>query len=315
MRRIWVDTDMGFDDLAAIAMLDADPGISIAGISLVAGNAGLAQVVENARRARAFLGWDAPLHAGSDRPLAGRTPATASSVLGSAGMPTVGACLPPAGDAVPAEDAIAALARFLASDQGGEVLALGPLTNLALLARAEPRAARRIRRLTWMGGSAGPGNHTAAAEFNAFADPEAAQAVLDAGVPLRMVGLDACRPVTVSVRDAEDLRAVGGERAVVLGDLLEGYARIGGGNSHALYDPVAAAALVDAGAVHFRRAHLAMELDGTLTRGMSVVEWRVPRRAEANAEIATEPDVPFVRGLVMAALGRAAAAPRTLRSA
>jgi purine nucleosidase len=189
------------------------------------------------------------------------------------------------------------------------VLALGPLTNVARALQQRPDLAAQIGMLVWMGGSAAAGNHTAAAEFNAAVDPESVQVVLDAGIALRMVGLDACRQVRVHAQDAETLRALGTPRAQVLADLLLGYVRIAspdGGLPMSLYDPTAAAALVAPRGMVFRPAHLVMELEGRHTRGMTVVEWRVPRRARANALIAHQADEALLRGVVLDALSRAA---------
>ncbi|MEO7940377.1 MAG: nucleoside hydrolase, partial [Burkholderiaceae bacterium] len=192
------------------------------------------------------------------------------------------------------------------------ILALGPLTNIATLLQQRPELAAQIADLVWMGGSAGPGNHSAAAEFNAAVDPESVQQVLDHGVRLRMVGLDACRQVRVHAADALQLRAVGTWRAEMLADLLLGYLQIASPDCSrpmALYDPTAAAALVAPDAMEFRAAHLVMELQGKHTRGMTVVEWRVPRRAAANAMVASSADEPRVRDTVLQALARAAAGP------
>lgn len=307
MREIWIDSDMGFDDVAAIAMVAACPDLSVAGVSLVAGNAPLGIVADNAARAATLLGWRMPFHLGHARPLLGPL-TTAADILGETGMRTVGRELPPAGSLPRAADAVTALIRHLDAKPAGSaiILALGPLTNLAAVMLARPDLAARIGKLVWMGGSAGPGNHTAAAEFNAFVDPEAAQAVIEAGVRVAMVGLDACRPVTVGVADAEAVRTSATLQAAVLADLLEGYARLvspDGSRPQPLYDPVAAAALVAPGSVTFRPAHLAIECHGRLTRGMTVVEWRVPRRAEANADIAVSADARRVRALCLSALG------------
>lgn len=174
-----------------------------------------------------------------------------------------------------------------------------------------PDLAGRIARVLWMGGSAGPGNHTAAAEFNAAVDPEAINVVLDAGVPLDMVGLDACRQVRVHAADAEGLRALGTGKAQLLADLLLGYVRIAspdGSLPMSLYDPSAAAALVAPASMHFRPAHVVAECEGRHTRGMTVVEWRVPRRAAANARVAATADEALVRQTVLGALERAALA-------
>lgn len=305
MRRVWIDTDMGFDDVVAIAMVAEAPDVAIAGLSLVAGNAPLDRVAQNARDAAGFFGWAMPIHPGRDRPLLGDL-VTAAYALGDGAMPTVGRTLPEADTPLSGEPALPALVRYL-EEGGAEILALGPLTNIAALVIARPDLAPRIGRLVWMGGSAGPGNHSAVAEFNAAVDPEAIQAVIDAGVRISMVGLDACRPVTVSVADADRLRAAGGGRAAVLADLLEGYAGIGqAGVPHPLYDPVAAAAWVEPATVGFRPARLDAELSGRLTRGMTVIEWRVPRKAAANAEIAAMPEAESIRALALGALERAA---------
>lgn len=308
---VWIDTDMGFDDLAAVLTVAQAPGWTIAGLSLVAGNAPLDVVTDNALRASAFFGWRMPIHQGSDRPLVAPL-VTAQNILGVDGMASAGRSLPPARAALASGDGVQALARHLAdSATPATVLALGPLTNIARVLQARPGLAARIGQLLWMGGSAGPGNHTAAAEFNAAVDPEAVQLVLDAGLPLRMVGLDACRQVRAHAADAEALRGVGTERARVLADLLLGYVRIAspdGSLPMSLYDPTAAAALVAPQGMVFRPAHLAMELQGRHTRGMTVVEWRVPRRARANAEVAHAADEPLLRSVVLDALARAAQA-------
>jgi len=302
---VWIDTDLGFDDLAAVLSVAASADWRIAGLSLVAGNAPLPVVVDNALRAASFWCWDFAIHAGCSQPLAGPL-VTAQNILGDDAMRSAGRSLPLARAALSAGHAVDALAAHLRdAAQPVQVLALGPLTNLATLLQRWPELAPRIGQLIWMGGSAGPGNHTAAAEFNAAVDPESVQAVLDAGLPLHMVGLDACRQVRVHAADAAALRQVPGEQAAVLADLLEGYVRIAspdGSRPMALYDPVAAVALLQPAAVRFEPAHLAIELRGQHTRGMTVVEWRVPRRAAANALVATRVDEAAARALVLGAL-------------
>ncbi|MDM0031911.1 nucleoside hydrolase [Variovorax sp. J22P271] len=305
----WIDTDMGFDDLAAVLTVTQTPPWRVDGMSLVAGNAPLDVVVDNALRAAACFGWDFPIHAGSDRPLVGEL-VTAQNILGADAMASAGRSLPLARAALASSDAAAALVDHLsAAGQPVTLLALGPLTNIARVLQRRPDLAPRIGQLMWMGGSAGPGNHTAAAEFNAAVDPESINAVLDAGVVLHMVGLDACRQVRVQAADAEALRAVGTERAELLADLLLGYVRIAspaGDLPMSLYDPTASAALVAPGGMRFRPAHLVAECQGEHTRGMTVCEWRVPKRAAANAQVASVADEALLRRVVLDALARAA---------
>jgi purine nucleosidase len=220
------------------------------------------------------------------------------------------ALLPDApGPKLAAQDAVAALASYLqATTAPVTLLALGPLTNIALLVQRHPEMVLRIGHLMWMGGSAGAGNHTAAAEFNAAVDPEAIQVVLDAHLPLQMVGLDACRQVRTNAHDAETLRGLGTDKAEVLADLLLGYVRIAspdGTLPMSLYDPTAAAALVCPEGMAWRDAHVVAECEGRHTRGMTVVEFRVPRKAVANAKVASVANEELLHSVVLNALARA----------
>lgn len=311
MNHVWIDTDMGFDDLAAVLTVAHTPGWVVDGLSLVAGNTPIDTVVDNALRATAFFYWNFPIHRGCAQPLAGPL-LTAQNILGADGMKSAGRSLPLQRAELNSDDGVAALIDYLErTAQPATVLALGPLTNLATALNARPALGAKIGNLIWMGGSAGPGNHSAAAEFNAAVDPEAIQVVLDSKVALKMVGLDACRQVRVHAADAQALREVGTARGEVLADLLLGYIRIAspdGSTPMSLYDPTAAAALVAPEGMVFKPAHLAAELVGQHTRGMTVVEWRVPRRAVANAQVATVANESLLRKLVLDALHRSARA-------
>jgi inosine-uridine nucleoside N-ribohydrolase len=302
---LWIDTDMGFDDMLAVLMV-RHAGRDIAGVSLVFGNAPLGQVRRNAADAAALFGWTFPIHDGAARPILGEA-VTAGSVLGPTGIPTRGRQLPPGPD-LPASPALAALAGWLEADAGpAEILALGPLTNIAILSLARPDLAERIGRITWMGGGATRGNHTASAEFNAFADPEALAIVLQSGRPFRMIDLDVCRQVLVGPEDVERLPA-DSERAALLADLLGGYVDIAlsrGRPAMALYDPVAAAAVVDEASIAFAPALIEVELSGRLTRGRTVVDQRAG--VTPNAEIGLSADADRIRRLAFDALAGAAA--------
>ncbi len=300
---------MGFDDLAAVLTVAHTPGWVVDGLTLVAGNAPLDVVTDSALRSAAFFQWRFPIHQGADGPLAGPL-VTAQNILGADAMKSAGRQLPLARAALAPGNAVTALGAYLdACTEPAVVLALGPLTNIAQLLRQRPDLATRIGQLVWMGGSAGAGNHTAAAEFNAAVDPEAVQEVLDAGLPFHMVGLDACRQVRAHALDAQALRVLGTERGEVLADLLLGYVCIASPDGHlpmSLYDPTAAAALVCPAGMAWRDAHIVVELEGRHTRGMTVVEFRVPRRASANARVATVADETLLRKTVFDALTIAA---------
>jgi purine nucleosidase len=298
---VWIDTDMGFDDIAAILVV-AQSEYEIDAISLVFGNAPLAQVRRNAASAAAAFGWNFPIHTGRAMPVLGKLE-TAQAILGATGIPTIGKSLPEA-SALAESGAFAALCRWLEGQGQRRILALGPLTNIAAVALARPDLAARISELVWMGGGVTSGNHTASAEFNALADPEALSIVIAHGLPLRMVDLDLCRKVLARPEDAEPVRSAGGANAELIADMFAGYISIGTSRGHpgmAIYDPTAAVAFVAADIVSFRPARIDVELQGSLTRGRTVVETRATH-ATYNAQFAAEIDAEGARGIILAAL-------------
>lgn len=303
---VWIDTDMGFDDIAAIMVVQSS-GLAIDGISLVFGNTTLQAVCRNAAGAVSAFGWSMPIHQGRAMPVLGALE-TAQCILGDNGIPTVGQSLPDA-PAVPNSDAFAALCGWLEGAGEKRILALGPLTNIAALCLARPDLAARISDLTWMGGGVTSGNHTASAEFNAFADPEALAIVLSHGLPLRMVDLDACRKVTASPADVLPIRNAGGRNAGLIADLLEGFIGIAtsrGRAAMALYDPVAAVAFAS-GLIGWRHARIDVELQATLTRGRTVVETRAQKAKAFNAHFAETVDAEGAKTAILEALRREAA--------
>lgn len=279
MTGIWVDTDFGFDDLWALLLL-RHLGASVEGVSLVAGNAPLGQVIANAQGARAAYGFDWPLWQGADRPLI-RSPETAERILGPKGMRSRGAQLPASNTETCNSRAVEAMAKWLMSPgtETREILALGPLTNLARLLETQPDAARRITRLVWMGGSAGAGNHSPLAEFNALADPEALFAVIAARLPVDIVDLTFCRRVTFGEQEmpaTDPLTA----------DLLGGYLDIALERDRpgmAIYDPLAAVAIAAPGRIAFAPC----EVEVSTTPGATYGATRISACATSQARIAS----------------------------
>ena len=264
---IWVDTDFGFDDLWALLLL-RHKTCPIAGVSLVAGNTSLAQVSRNAMGARVAYGFDYSMWQGANGPL-NRKADTAEHILGSTGMRSRGQQLPDCTSSPP-KGAIEALRDWLLSDDGlpRTVLALGPLTNIAHLLQQWPDLAGRITRLVWMGGSAGRGNHTPAAEFNAVADAEALAVVLDADVAFDVVDLEFCRSVTFSASDMP-------ETDTLTSDLLGGYLDIGlsrGRAGMAIYDPVAAMAIAEPGSMTFSPCKISVSTKSDESYGATLIE-------------------------------------------
>lgn len=300
---VWIDTDMGFDDIAAI-LVAVSEGLVIDGVSLVFGNTDLDQVCRNAAGAVQTFEWSFPIYRGADRPLVGELE-TAASILGNSGIPTLSRRLPDLG--LPNyPGAFEALCTWLGDGEGEKrVMALGPLTNIAKLCQNHPNLASKISEITWMGGGITTGNHTASAEFNAFADPEAVDVVISSGLPFKMIDLDVCRKVTADMDDVEALRRAGGKSAELMADLLGGFVSIAtrrGRSSMALYDPVAGVAFARPELITFQHARIDMELVGTFTRGRTVVETREGKAGPFNAWIAPEIDAAKAKDVILSAL-------------
>jgi len=240
--RVHIDTDPGLDDLLALAFAFGSPELAVEGLTTVAGNAALPVVTKNARRFCALAGRsDVPLGVGANAPLA-LTPIDATGFHGKDGRR--GVALPAVDEASspPARDV---LRRSLLEREVEAVIALGPLTNVATLA-VEDAALFAKAQVIWMGGTLGPGNVTAKAEFNAYADPRAVKLVLASGVRLRVVPLDATSSVAVSEADLTAAGIEAGARA----DFLHATVRalcgaereLSGEPSAVLHDPCAIAA-------------------------------------------------------------------------
>lgn len=286
---LWLDCDPGFDDWMAWALMQGDPGVRLHGVGVVAGNAPLQSTLANALAIRAFHGWRTPVHAGCDRPLA-QAQVTAQDVLGAQGMATTGPALPPSSDRPDPGHAVQALIDCARAHPGAlTLLAIGPLTNVATAFALAPDLPGLLKQLVIMGGSAGPGNATAAAEFNIHADPEAAARVFECGVPVHMFGLDVCRQVPIGASEVQALRSLGTQRAAVFAGYLDAYvdiARRRGRPAQPLYDPVPVAWLARPDLFELKPARVDVELQGRFTRGMTVCDLRAPALARANAQLA-----------------------------
>jgi inosine-uridine nucleoside N-ribohydrolase len=197
--------------------------------------------------------------------------------------------------APPVQEALPALASWLDSEGPKDMLAIGPLTNLALAYQSFPDKLQRLRSLTWMGGSRAKGNHTEHAEYNAFADADALATVLQHGAPLRIVDLELCRQVTFGPADAPVLEDG------LLADLLGGYLDIAlsrGRERMAIYDPIAALAVVHPSLIKFERVNLSVYTENDARYGQTEFNFVQP----PNASIGTGIDPKIALQICMKAL-------------
>jgi purine nucleosidase/pyrimidine-specific ribonucleoside hydrolase len=181
---------------------------------------------------------------------------------------------------------------------------IGPLTNVALALRREPRLAGWVREVVLMGGSFTRGNVTPAAEFNIYVDPEAAAVVFGAGWPLTMVGLDLTHQARVTPEVLGRIEAIGSPLSAMVAGLMRFYGRSAGPEGPPLHDPCAVARVIDPALVGCRDAFVAVEADGRWTRGMTVVDFAGRLGEPPNASVATTLDVPGFWDRMVGALER-----------
>ena len=204
---VWLDCDAGVDDAIALMALHGLPELELLGVSAVSGNAPLADTYRNVHRMNGLMGTNDPVFRGAEKPLL-REAHAAAAFHGRDGLGDVPLPEPPHEDRPEkAWDALYNCAR----EHPGELnlIATGPLTNAAVALAKYPELRTLLRQILLMGGSASAGNVTPAAEFNIWADPEAAKLVFDAGIPLVMCGLDVTLRAMLLPEDWDELAASG----------------------------------------------------------------------------------------------------------
>jgi purine nucleosidase len=285
---IILDCDPGIDDALAIAFAAGHPGIEFAGITSVAGNVELAKTTANALAVASFVGAaDVPVTAGCAAPLL-RPALDAGHVHGESGLG--GAVLPPPSRKAEDGHAIDFIIERAAAAPGEITLvATGPLTNIALAVRREPRLPQWVRDFVIMGGSAGRGNVNHAAEFNIWADPEAAAVVFGAGWTVRMIGLDVTLRARATAAVQARMREFGVLGSELLLPALSRYA-----DSHnttgepPVHDVCAVVSVAEPSVFTYTPASVQVETTGRLTSGMTVTDFS--SSVIPNALVATDID-------------------------
>ncbi|MBA2461127.1 MAG: nucleoside hydrolase [Actinobacteria bacterium] len=282
---IILDCDPGHDDAIALLLALASPEVELLGVTTVHGNQTLEKTTENALRLLELVGrTDVPVARGADRPLV-RELAMAAHVHGESGLD--GPDLPAATAAPVEQDAVDFLVEHATAET--VLVPVGPLTNVALALERGVRPAR----IVLMGGAIAEGNMTPAAEFNIWADPEAAQQVFHAGVPVTMIGLDVTHKALLTPAWAERFRAAG-RIGVFVAELVEFFkryhARTYGWDGAPIHDALALAQVLRPELVRTQHRNVEVELESELCRGRTVVDlWRRTDR-EPNADVGVTVD-------------------------
>lgn len=336
-----IDTDPGLgepgsdiDDGFAIAMALRSPELDVRGLTIVNGNVDTTTGVDVARRLLERLGRpDIPVLRGATRPLyRDMAPVRKlfDAVLGEATKsPTGKPFLPPSSDASATDFLISEVAAH-----PGEivVVAIGPMTNLALAIRRDPSFARNVREFVLMAGSATTyaQNITVVGDFNTYVDPEALAVVVDSGAAIRMVGLDQTSRVILNRRDAEEMRRVAAEKGDAFGswaaECSEAWIDFLGRafpnrpehrDGCFLHDPLVLATVIAPGLCEWAEAAVQVETTSDLARGLVVADRGLALAAPrpANARVAIDTDVDRFRQLFFERIGARTVRPTTKKPA
>jgi pyrimidine-specific ribonucleoside hydrolase len=281
-----IDCDPGTDDLAALIVARQLPSLDVRAVTVVAGNTDLEHATRNALGLVELLGWDVPVARGAAKPLT-RDLVTAADIHGSDGLLGVELPVGGAADPRPAWQVMRDVA--MVSEVPIDVVAVGPLTNVAIALATYPGLGERIRRVVVMGGGVEAGNTTAAAEFNTYVDPEAARRVFTSGVPFWLCPLDVTHQAYITAGELAQVRALGSPAAVLFADVIERYfpavVRYAGGRGAPLHDPVAVAFAADDAAFGSVRCFVGVETRGVRTRGMTITDRYSDTKLTANGHL------------------------------
>ena len=288
---IILDCDPGHDDAIALLLALASPEVELLAVTTVHGNQTLEKTTANALRVLDLVGRDdIPVAAGASRPLS-REPKVADHVHGESGLD--GPFLPPPQREPLAQHAVDLMRETIAaSPRPVTLVPTGPLTNIALL--LDDCDGRNIERIVLMGGAIAEGNITPAAEFNIWADPEAAARVfrcaLEWGLDVTMIGLDVTHQALLTPPIAERLRATG-KTGTFVAELVEFFSRYHretyGWDGAPIHDVVAVGHVIRTGLVETKRRNVEIEVESELCRGRTVVDlWnRTDRPANAHVGV------------------------------
>ena len=296
-----LDCDPGVDD--AIAILCAAQLTDLVGITTVHGNVDIDHTTRNALAVTQTAGLDVPVHRGAPRPLIAE-PRDARHVHGATGLGAVE--IPDPTRSIESDDAAGFIIDASHDHDELHLLAVGPLTNIAVALERDPKLRHRLGGFTIMGGAAVGGNVTPSAEFNVWADPEAAARVFAAIGPMTMVGLDVTGQVLLGTQERDELAAVGNPITTLAAELLDfaiARAELQRGEPAApIHDACAVAAVTHPRLFGGGHHPVAVELAGTLTRGMTVVDERPGPDRDGPVHVLRDVDADAVIRLIVDAV-------------
>lgn len=301
-RKMILDVDTGTDDAVAIMFAALHPDLDLVGVTTVNGNVAVEHCTDNSLRVLDFIGRsEVPVYQGLARPLVRHDFPRPKRFARNSDEDMHGTELPiPAAHSTRRDQgAVEYLVEtFRATTEEITLVPVGPLSNIAAALAIEPRLVDAVPEVVIMGGGHAMGNESAAAEFNIWADPEAADMVLSAGFrSVTLVPLDATHQALVTKADCQALAALGTPAGTAaarfIGRRVDAYGRgraVDAVDAAPVHDALCTAYLVCPEVITTRRLHVAVETQGALTVGRTVMDTRPHASAEANCEVAFDAD-------------------------
>jgi inosine-uridine nucleoside N-ribohydrolase len=286
-QKIIIDTDPGHDDAMALMLACGSPEFDILAVTTVSGNSTIQNTTRNARFILNFIDKSSiPIYSGAEKPL--RRDLVQAVVHGASGLDGVD----PTNESNLTGDAVTQLLRLIkANPNEVTIIALGPLTNIALAIEKDPATMKLAKQIVAMGGAINvAGNKNRVAEFNIFVDPDAADIVMRFPVPKTLVPLDACNHVALQLEDIPRVKSplLRSLFTNMLTPYIANLQKDVGTKGALMYDPLTVFYLLQPGSCRTSQRHVLIETKGEVTRGMTVVDNRpVTDGLEPNTTIVT----------------------------
>ena len=291
-RNIVLDCDPGHDDAVAILLAGKNPNLNLLGISVVAGNQTIEKTARNALNVATFLGINVPIAIGCEFPMV-RERVICAAIHGESGLD--GFEFPNYGDKFDKRHGVQLLIDSVMNNDKVTIVATGPLTNVAMAIKLEPKILERLDEIIIMGGSVDNGNTSPAAEFNIMCDPEAAHVVFSSGVTVRMVGLNVTRKVIVTPEVVDRMEKINNKAS----DMFVKLMRVFNGNQRKtfgvaagpLHDPATIASIIDRDLIKWQKMNVVIDISHGPSYGRTNCDVFDYLHAPHNAYVAMDIDV------------------------
>jgi len=289
-QKVILDVDTGCDDAVAMLMAGHHPALEFVAVLPVHGNVHLEVTLENTLKLLSAGKLEhIPVYVGANAPLIG-------PIIAGDGDQIIRLPFPESSIQPQEFHAVNFLIDYYMNGEGEDTIymPIGPLTNLALALRIEPKLAERIPKIVTMGGAYIEGNTTPSAEFNILADPEAAHIVYSAGIPITMIGLEVTDNAEIRKEDVKRIREIGtpwaDAAAEIIDIIIDIHLKYPGRTGGIVYDACAVAAVIDPTVFQAKPMHIDIEINGTYTRGRTVADIRDRKKLPKNVEVGTSID-------------------------